>query len=280
MKRLILYASFLPTVLVSCSMGNRIKKSARVNILQNDNFKSAHTGICFYEPARGRFWYNYQGDKYFVPASNTKLFTCFAAMKYLGDSIVGLKYLETEDTLFIAPYGDPTFLGAEFINQPVYDFLKNNSKPIVLNTSLWNDERWGNGWSWNDYNDDYAAERSVMPVYENLATFGNGANGIMVTPSCFVNDIVSNYEESNNFSSIKRDISSNTFFIKGNDSLRNAVEVPFYTGSDSILVNLLKDTLHKAIYTDHSLNNKVINNWQDFHSQSTDSLLKITMHQK
>ncbi len=50
--------------------------------------------------------YNYQGDKYFVPASNTKIPTCYAAMKYLGDSLVGLKYnIVNETTIDIAGTG-------------------------------------------------------------------------------------------------------------------------------------------------------------------------------
>ena len=60
----------------------------------------------------GKYWYNYQGDKYFVPASNTKIPTCYAAMKYLGDSLVGLRYhYETRYSFIrIMPTGDPTFL--------------------------------------------------------------------------------------------------------------------------------------------------------------------------
>ena len=44
-----------------------------------------------YEPATNKYWYNFQADKYFVPASNTKLPTCYAAMKYLGDSLIPTK---------------------------------------------------------------------------------------------------------------------------------------------------------------------------------------------
>jgi serine-type D-Ala-D-Ala carboxypeptidase/endopeptidase (penicillin-binding protein 4) len=274
MKNVLTY--FFPFILLSCSASYKIKKAAQKDVLKNKVFISAHTGISVYNPTTGKYLYNYQGDKYFVPASNTKLWMCYASMKYLGDSITGIKYKEADDTLFVIPVGDPTFLGVEFTNQPVYNFLKNTNKIIVLNTSLWHENRWGNGWSWNDYNDDYAAERSVMPVYENLATFSNDSKGIQVSPPYFSNKIM--HETPGNkkdfHTSIQRDISSNTFFVSGNDSLKRPVQIPFYTASDSILINILKDTLHKAIYSSHA----DFNNWKELYSQPTDSLLKITMH--
>lgn len=277
-KHYLFYLSFLSLILFACSATYKIKQSAKNNFLNNNAFASAHTGINIYEPATGKYWYNYQGEKYFVPASNTKLFTCYAAMKYLGDSIIGIKYKETADTLFIISVGDPTFLGPDFMNQPVFNFLKSTNKTIVLNTSLWNEARWGNGWAWNDYNDDYAAERSVMPVYENLATFNNGVNGIKVSSSYFSNKIIYTTAEnkSNDFTSIRRDIDANRFFITGNDSLHSAVQIPFYTAEDSTLINMLEDTLHKTVLLNHSLIDET--NWQEMHSQPTDSLLKITMH--
>ncbi|MDB5205556.1 MAG: hypothetical protein JWR72_631, partial [Flavisolibacter sp.] len=60
-------------------------------MLDDEALKTAHVGISIYEPATGKYLYNYQGDKYFVPASNIKIPTCYAAMKYLGDSLVGLR---------------------------------------------------------------------------------------------------------------------------------------------------------------------------------------------
>src|SRR5690348_9848635 len=71
----------------SCSLQRRIGKTAAV-ALADSSLHNAHVGISIYEPATGKYWYNYNGDKYFVPASNTKLPTCYAAMKYLGDTLV------------------------------------------------------------------------------------------------------------------------------------------------------------------------------------------------
>lgn len=277
MKNTLFY--FLSIILFSCSASYKIKKAAKKDVLQNKVFTSAHTGISVYDVASNKYLYNYQGDKYFVPASNTKLSMCYASMKYLGDSIVGIKYKETNDTLYITPVGDPTFLGAEFINQPVYNFLKNTNKPIVINTSLWREQRWGSGWSWNDYNDDYAAERSEMPVYENLATFSNDLKSINVSPPYFSNKIiyVISNNKNRNYISIERDMESNIFFVTGNDSLKRMVQIPFYTG-DSTLINILQDTLHKVFYINDLLNNENTNDWKALYSQPTDSLLKITMH--
>ena len=84
----------------SCSSSKQIAKSARENVLKDNALQTAHVGISVYEPATGKYWYNYQGDKYFVPASNTKLPTCYAAMRYLGDSLVGLEYF-ADDSFFL-----------------------------------------------------------------------------------------------------------------------------------------------------------------------------------
>src|SRR5215212_6307699 len=79
-------------LLYSCNPLKQIDKSARKIVLDDPSLQAAHVGISIYEPATGKYLYNYQGDKYFVPASNTKLPTCYAAMKYLGDSLIGLRY--------------------------------------------------------------------------------------------------------------------------------------------------------------------------------------------
>src|SRR6185436_14727743 len=123
---LIINFSFL--ILTSCSIQQKISKSAK-QVINDSSLLTAHVGISIYEPATGKYWYDYQGDKYFVPASNVKLPTCYAAMKYLGDSLVGLRYGIPEETavantVVIQPTGDPTFLHPDFTKQPVFDFLK------------------------------------------------------------------------------------------------------------------------------------------------------------
>ncbi len=49
-----------------------------------------------FDASANKYLYNHNGQKYFVPASNTKLFSCYAALKYLGDSLPGLRYWEND----------------------------------------------------------------------------------------------------------------------------------------------------------------------------------------
>src|SRR6187399_1557690 len=84
----------LAVLLGSCSMQRKIGKQADKDLLTHADFAGAHVGISLYDPATQQYIYDHQGDKFFVPASNTKLFACYAAMKNLGDSLVGLRYID------------------------------------------------------------------------------------------------------------------------------------------------------------------------------------------
>src|SRR4029079_2517203 len=117
---------------ISCSSSRQIAKSAKEKVLDDEALKTEHVGISIYDPSANKYLYNYQGDKYFVPASNTKLPTCYAAMKYLGDSLPGLRYLIFNGDLYAQGTGDPTFLQPEFRRQPVFDFLKKYSNKIFF----------------------------------------------------------------------------------------------------------------------------------------------------
>src|SRR5829696_5295491 len=85
---IILNSSFI-ILASSCSLQKQISRSATKYLLEDSALLTAHAGISIYEPASNKYWYNFQGDRYFIPASNIKLPTCYAAMKYLGDSLVG-----------------------------------------------------------------------------------------------------------------------------------------------------------------------------------------------
>lgn len=267
-------------LLLACSVQKKISRSAQTHVLSDSSLMSAHVGISIFDTETNKYLYNYQGDKYFVPASNTKIPTCYAAMKFLGDSLVGFRYETTADALFIEPSADPTFLHPDFKSQPVYNFLKRFNGKIILNTTLWRDQAWGTGWSWNDYSENYMAERSPMPVYGNVVRFSNSLKGLVVTPRFFHKNIMRDSTQDWNLfpTSVRRDIANNNFFVEGKSTRPNVVSAPFYTHNGEIIFKLLEDTLHTSIHNDAMYSTGRNNNTNDFHSQPTDSLLKPMMH--
>ncbi|MEP6846161.1 MAG: D-alanyl-D-alanine carboxypeptidase [Panacibacter sp.] len=270
--------SLVCLLFAGCSVSKQIGRQAKNDVFNNPAFIPAHTGISIYEPATGKYWYNFQEDKYFVPASNTKLFTCYAAMKYLGDSLVAFKYYENGDTLFVIPNGDPTFLHPEYPVQPGFNFLLNFNKAIVIDTSPWKEQRWGKGWSWDDYSDYYAAERSAMPVYGNIVQIKNRLNNYEVMPSFFKKNIqIANTVNRSLFpQAIHREFAENSFTVTESGEIEHYTETPVY-GSNSLLQKLLTDTLHKSIViNDQSTQSNITQ--QAIHSQPTDSMLKPLMH--
>ena len=86
-------------VLISFSISQTLKaqpglpgNSSLKLFLDNKELRSAHVGVYVYDDSAKKVIADYQSDKYFTPASNTKLFTLYAGMKYLGDSLVGARY--------------------------------------------------------------------------------------------------------------------------------------------------------------------------------------------
>jgi D-alanyl-D-alanine carboxypeptidase/D-alanyl-D-alanine-endopeptidase (penicillin-binding protein 4) len=275
--------------LSSCSVQKQIAKSAKENVLSAPALQTAHIGISIYEPGTNKYWFNYQGDKYFVPASNTKIPTCYAAMKYLGDSLVGARLAISKDSaLELYPTGDPTFLHPEFVHQRLFNELKKYNI-ISWNLTDWRSKRWGNGWSWNDYTAPYMAERSAFPIYGNLIKFSLSGDTLKSTSNNIsiwftIPDSVFKYDKGNHTIQSKkflleRNIDDNIFHIKPSTTTFTETEFPFRTDVRFVSM-LLEDTLNASNVFPFSIasdyNYKPIK--RTIHSQPTDSLLKPMMH--
>jgi len=314
--------------LSACSVSKKISKAAKEDVLGSKALQSAHVGITIFDPSSNKHLFNYQGDKYFVPASNTKLATCYAALKYLGDSLPGIRYgyAISEDSsvklLAIQPMGDPTLLHPDYPRQPVLDFIFRQARSlhnelVILDTN-WKDSHLGNGWSWNDYDADYMAERSNLPVYGNVVDIklnppayrdpskkGSGyGNELLLfkTASPYFDSMVNAHsfylsketqEAPRPLVSIKRDLSLNEFRIVNSRQPFSTVSIPFVTEGSKTALQVLAHDYHLSIHQlrlqyDNGANaylcdgcpglNFKVKEWKILYSHLTDSLLKPMMH--
>ena len=205
---------FLLLVNFSFAQSRKNDDRALDKLLQSPALKSALVGVFVYDDSSKKEIAAFQEDKYFVPASNTKLFSLYAGMKYLGDSLVGIRYNSNDTALFVFPSGDPSLLHPDFTEQPVVDFLKNTRKKIYFVDRAWQEEALGPGWGWDDYNDDYAVERSLLPVYGNFIRWTQTKGTSPDNPAFEATPQVYSSPEINWKVNFSLDSTIKTFFVK------------------------------------------------------------------
>lgn len=287
MKRLILICLTL-SIFSSCSVQRKFAKVAEKQVLTESALNTAHIGISIFDADKQEYIYEHQGNKFFIPASNTKLLMCYAAMKYLGDSITAFRMREYANEIYLDPTGDPTLLHPDFKSDHVLTALRAVSakKKTYAITNVGSVTAWGSGWSWSDYDADYMAERSVLPVYGNVVSISGRTDSVYIYPKAF-----SKFTQRRSSMPLQyvnqftRKLHSNAFEFTATGKSKQRLDVPFIT-SHELSVQLLDDTVHfdekwflkpgqplpvtMGAQTDPAIS--------ELRSQKTDSLLKITMH--
>jgi serine-type D-Ala-D-Ala carboxypeptidase/endopeptidase (penicillin-binding protein 4) len=243
--------------------------SALKQLVETKELKTALVGVYVYDDSSKKEIADYQSDKYFVPASNTKLFSLYAGMKYLGDSLVGIQYFENDTAIYFFPTGDPSLLHPDYQSQPVIDFLKKTNKKIYLVDKGWKENALGVGWAWDDYNEDYAIERSQFPVYgnfirwnqQNSATRSNQAFGPTATVSSSPEiswKVRFSTDSSSKTFLVQRLMDSNVFVIRPGTETNIIQDVPFITNNLQSAINLLPDTIGKRANSINLINIKTL----------------------
>ncbi len=232
-------------------------------------------GFALYDLANKEMIFEHNGDRYFTPASNTKLFTFYAGLKIAPDSIPSLRYVERGDSLIFWGTGDPSFLHTSLKGTKAFNFLKNTDKKLFYAPGRYTGDFYGNGWQWDDYNDYYQAEINELPIMDNLVTIAsNKKGGVRVSPQLFASCVsVDDSKTQGNFN-VKRDFLQNHFITPNVAVPANfSQEIP-YKLSLGLTINLLVDTLKKQIDV---IDEKMPANAKTIYNLKTDSILKRLM---
>lgn len=228
-----------------------IRQWANQDILNVKGISNAHTGICILDPATGKYWLQYQADKFFMPASNTKIFTLYTGLQLLGDSLPGMRYAENDTAVYIQGTADPSFLHPEFTYQPVKDYLTATDKRIWYQPVQIKNKRFGPGWAWSDYADYYQPELNEWPMYGNVTRINIKGRDYSITPAYFAKSASLQFlpDRSTDEVLADRDERENhfTLYMRPNDAASHEFEVPFITGNREQLLLRLSDTLHKPV---------------------------------
>jgi D-alanyl-D-alanine carboxypeptidase/D-alanyl-D-alanine-endopeptidase (penicillin-binding protein 4) len=235
-------------LLISSCTVQKINKS----LTKSDILSQGHMGFMLLDPESNKVLVDINSDKYFIPASNTKLFTFYTSYSVLGDELVnGLNYLERGDSLIFWGTGDPGLLHPDLKNDVAINFLKQSDKNLYLLDNFKQVDAFGSGWSWDWYNYYYATERSAMPVYGNVVRFQLKDNDtdFSIIPPSFTSLITANKTENWRGYRFKRDRFENIFSYQTADEIEVEsfeTDIPFVTSAGFTAEMLSEETGKKV----------------------------------
>ncbi|MBF9238128.1 D-alanyl-D-alanine carboxypeptidase [Hymenobacter sp. BT683] len=227
-------------------------------------------GISLADAATGETLFGYNDSRYFTPASTMKLFSFYAGLKLLPDSLPSLRYFSRGDTLFFQGTGDPTFLHGDVPSRRAYTFLATRPEKMLAYCDIASVPAYGPSWSWDDYTFYFQPERTAFPIYGNTVRFyaaaplrpvqrAGGASAklglplpqrVRVLPRSFApltelapaNFLSPDIDPDTH---VRRDPLTNRFYTL--PSTKKWIdEVPFST-SRTLLLRMMGDTLRRAI---------------------------------
>lgn len=225
-----------------------VKKHVVAEVLQNTLdtsrlFRQAHVGLLVTEGEDTIF--SHQAHRYFLPASTTKLFTFYAGLISLPDSLPSVYSLQRSDTLFLWGTGDPTTLHPNFERQRTVEWLqKHPARTLVYSDAHFQSTGLGLGWAWDDFDADFSSETSAMPLYGNVVWARVKAGQLIVHPRFFH----SSFDEIPSGRWIRRSWTDNRFTFPTSLRQSNAFEqeIPFRT-SGTLTQQLWTDTLGRDV---------------------------------
>lgn len=264
MKKIILILAIFIAVSACSTKKSIITKQLNSN-LSSSFYKNQFTGVLVIDAKTKDTIYNQDSHRYFIPASNTKIFTLFAALKTLPKKAPAIRYINTKDTLYFEGTGDPSFLHPYLKDSTALNFLKNQSN-LAFVSGNFQDEKYGAGWAWDDYQWYYSPERNALPINGNVVVSYKNTE-LVVSPPYFKDSVIEILHKDN------RNEFSNIFYYPPQS--KDTLETPFITSLQTS-TSILEQALGKKISTVVTM---PVGNKETLYGIETDTLYKRMMHE-
>ncbi|MBI3652062.1 MAG: D-alanyl-D-alanine carboxypeptidase/D-alanyl-D-alanine-endopeptidase [Acidobacteria bacterium] len=243
-------------------------------------FAPAAWGVKVVSLASGKTIFEHNGEKYFSPASNAKLYTCALALDRLGadyrirTSLYSTAQADPAGTLkgdlTIYGRGDPTIAARlregnydkpfePFIAQLKAAGVQRIEGDVIGDESYFHTPPLGAGWEWDDLQEYYGAEVSALSIHDNaldvfvkpaerLGLPGRISTGPAVNFLTFINRTQTAPKGTATSISYYRPVGENLVYVSGRLAVDNAKgsQTAIAVHNPALLfVTLLKDALIK-----------------------------------
>ena len=206
-------------------------------------------------------------DRYMTPASNIKLLTFLASIQTFS-KIPALEYFEENDTItHFRSTGYPLLLHPFYPDNHLFKFFKEKSW-LIYHPSNKTPLKFGQGWSWDDFNYYHAAPKSIFPIYGNSVRGVLDGSDLELTP--FFNAVKDN--STRNF---EREQFKNIFKYNPRQwKTKDTIYRPFIP-SDSLFIKFLSDATN--IHVSFAKQKDSLK-WKAFYTGNEELLYKGLLH--
>lgn len=273
MKRIV--SCIIASIICSaCATNQKMAKGVASQFDKPAITNQYHTGFALYDLEAKKMIYEKHADLYFVPASNTKLYTFYAGLKMLGDSVPALRYIENGDSLIFWGTGDPSFLENQLKSDRALNFLKNSPKKLFFAAGRYTGKFYGNGWSWDDFNEYYQPEINEFPIKDNMLALSAEQGKLKVLPASMNNCVIKDSNVSSTGFRVLRNFDQNVFRYPDKPVPADYVQYLPYKTSTLLTLNLLTDALKRPVSV---IKAEMPEDAKTLYSTKTDSVLKAMM---
>ncbi|MFT4202762.1 MAG: D-alanyl-D-alanine carboxypeptidase [Chitinophagaceae bacterium] len=230
--------------------------------ISNDHF----VGFALYDLDNDKMVYQRNASLCFVPASNTKLFTLYTALNMLGDSIPGIQYTVSGDSLIFWGTGDPSLLHPLLEQGKVFRFLKNSPYRLYFSYSNYAHPELGA--------DDWRADVTPLPMYGNETYFEERNGKLVALQSRFQDSLFLDSSYHPHAFYIEKLPGKNLFRYPGMPipkGFRASVSMTVYP---ALTTMLLSDTLDRSVF---AINRPIDGSVRTINSVHCDSLYRHMM---
>ncbi|WP_353932848.1 D-alanyl-D-alanine carboxypeptidase/D-alanyl-D-alanine-endopeptidase [Okeanomitos corallinicola TIOX110] len=202
------------------------------NIINRPVFKRMRWGILIKPLSSPQNLYSQESEKYFIPASNTKLFTTAAALQKLGANfrIRTSVYQDADGVLRVVGRGDPSLKNEQLtiLAKQLYQKGIREVDQLIADDSYFKGDVVHPSWQWEDVQFYYGAPVNSLIVNENAAVINllpqkvgetlkiNWSNPLESYKWQVKNSSVTTQENESGVVEVSRDLQGQTLKIKGN----------------------------------------------------------------
>ncbi|MEA5530850.1 D-alanyl-D-alanine carboxypeptidase/D-alanyl-D-alanine-endopeptidase [Dolichospermum sp. UHCC 0684] len=215
--------------------------SAINTIINHPQFSRVRWGILVKPLSSEKILYSQDSQKYFISASNMKLFTTAAALQKLGADfrIRTSIYDEGNGVLRVVGRGDPSFKNAQLtiLSKQLYQQGIRQINQLIVDDSYFQGEVVNSSWEWEDIQADYGAPINSFILNENATvltflpqTIGEPLKLKWTEPTeayrwKIENNSVTTEADKPSFVEVNRDLKGQILRIKGQLAINSQPEI-------------------------------------------------------